>query len=208
MNILVVVAHPDDEVLGVGGTIARYGMSGHHVEVIVYCGSFQRGTVPYQQQLEKVRQHLYISKMTCFHMVDQDELEFASVQQLANKLPKQGYNKIFTHWSGDLNVDHRRVNEAVHLAYRPNKGYAETELLEFPTPSSTEYSPTTFVPDTWVSIGSFLEFKQRAMSEYTQELQPTLLPRNPVSLEVIARYHGMQVGIPYAEVFKTVRRII
>ena len=204
-NVLCVASHPDDEVLGCGGALARHVAEGDEVHVLWLCDN-GTGTAN-----EKAVAALGVKHWRHWFQKDQrlDQLPFHEVEHVVRQRVKQVQPQlVYTHWQGDLNRDHRITAEAVHLATRPKDG-KPIEVCEFYTASSTEYTtPLNFVPDTWVNIGLWLPLKQAAMACYETELQQPYLPRNEEGVRTVARFWGMQVGLLYAEVFRTARRIL
>lgn len=212
-NILCVVAHPDDEVLGVGGTLARHAMRGDNVVVVIVCGNVLRiDGVDWKTQAIASLTALGVKSINhkLLGLPDQklDRYAFLSLEQAVREaLVGQYFDIVYTHWHKDLNRDHRIVNEVVQLIARPKTGRS-LEVLEFPTPSSTEYSRETFAPDTWIDITKSLDKKLMAMSCYEQDLQVSPLTRNNDYLMALARVKGGKVGLTAAEIFCTARRII
>ena len=119
---------------------------------------------------------------------------------------------VYTHHANDLNIDHRRVADAVQTAFRPLPDERPSTILAFETSSSTEYqSPlvgTPFRPSVYVDIEKFLDHKCRAMAAYRSEVRPYPHPRSPEALRVIAKRAGLEVGIEAAERFSLVRMIV
>ena len=115
-----------------------------------------------------------------------------------------------THFRGDLNIDHRIVNQAVITAARPKENSKVRELLSFETASSTEWSFGSygnFNPDLFVDITDEFQLKCEAMSCYTGELCDQPHPRSLQSLEALAKYRGSQSGVLLAESFETIFRM-
>lgn len=212
MKVMCVVAHQDDEVLGVGGTLARHVKEGAHVQVLVVCAnSFRRQKIDGIQQMLKATEKLGIRSeyICCLGKPDQmlDQVSIVELEKQIREFVPFQPEIWYTHWHKDLNRDHRMVSEAVQLIARPNQG-RKFEVREFPTPSSSEYNREPFVPDTWVDITATLQQKMDAIECYESELQPFPMFRNPQSLEYLARVRGGEVGLAAAEVFATARRIL
>jgi LmbE family N-acetylglucosaminyl deacetylase len=120
---------------------------------------------------------------------------------------------VYTHHAGDLNVDHRRVHEAVVTACRPQTGHSVQTLLFFETPSSTEWQPPgsnqPFLPNWFVDISDVWESKLAALRAYKDELRTWPHPRTLEGVEHLARWRGATVGCAAAEAFilgRAVRR--
>ncbi len=211
-KVLAVVAHADDEVLGMGGTLARHVHDGDRVEVCIVCENSSLkhdGKVDWEDQAFSAGKALGDLYPRLLRYPDQslDRQPFLSVTGAIAKSFAFKPDVVYTHWSGDLNRDHRVVNEAVQLLTRPMNGQ-KMEVLEAFTLSSTEYScPLSFVPDTWVDIGWSIGHKLKALSCYKSELQTPPHPRNVDGVLYASRYFGQQIGAHAAEVFKTMRRV-
>ena len=188
MKVLVVAAHPDDEVLGCGGTVERLKREGNNVQHFILGGG--RGD-PLDNQFDK-RPLLFWVKVV--------EHEIIRVKP----------DIIFTHYEKDLNIDHRITYQAVITAARPQPDCCVKEIYSFEIPSSTEWSfPTSFSPDVFYAIEqNDITHKQAIMCDtYKEEMRDSPHPRSEQGIYILARYRGMQVGCDYAEAFKTVRVI-
>lgn len=216
MRVTAIVAHCDDEVLGVGGTLARHVNEGDEVQVVVVCtNSFRGHDVDPSLQLAASMKALGVARYSWLKYADQ-KLEQVSFEELVNAIQRETgdlhsvvdlHGIVYTHWYKDLNRDHRIVNEAVQILTRPKHGY-KLEIREFPTPSSTEYSREVFTPNLWVDISGTLDQKIWALYAYSMELQSLVLYRNGQGLKDLAATLGRQVGLSAVEVFDVVRRIV
>lgn len=210
MRVTAIVAHPDDEVLGIGGTLARHVKDGDEVRVVVVCtNSFRTQEVDSHAQLTASMKALGVQSFACLEFDDQ-KLDQGPFDLLVGTIREEVGDLaglVYTHWCKDLNRDHRVVNEAVQLLTRPKTGLP-LEVREFPTPSSTEYSREVFRPNTWIDISETLEQKIAALECYPLELQPEHLFRNARALRELAATLGRQVGMQAAEVVEIVRRLI
>jgi LmbE family N-acetylglucosaminyl deacetylase len=116
---------------------------------------------------------------------------------------------VYTHWAGDLNVDHRLVYQSVITAFRPIEGTTVTRIRSFEIPSSTGWGDKSvtpaFQPNLFVAIDHFMEVKRRALEVYAQELLPFPHPRSYEALEALARWRGAESGLKAAEAFVTIR---
>jgi len=198
---MAVVAHFDDEVLGMGGTLAQL----EDPYVLVCC-------VPNRQtewQGNEAREILGAKRVHCAYFEDQrlDAVPVAVVAEFVQGLiVKNEVNTVYTHFSGDLNSDHRIISEAVSVACRPYVSPVK-RLYQFEIPSNTEYGEA-FKPNTFMSLGDDdMDVKCKAMAVYETECPDAPHPRHPNSLRFRARYWGQQVGVKYAEPFILVREI-
>lgn len=228
-SLLVVVAHPDDEVLGCGATVALRVSQGWRAHLLVMAtgaasrhadSSASNPTVA--REVEELRQDLARAAA---------RIGFASVRSLdfpdnrMDVVPRQDLTRavdealeatrpelVLTHHPGDYNWDHTRVFEAVMMAARSSPGeIAPREIWTCEVPSSTERAWQTaeraFHPTIFVDVGETIEIKKQALACYRTESRPYPHPRSPEGLEYLARKRGLEVGLAHAEAFALVRRI-
>ena len=152
-RVLVIAAHPDDEVLGCGGSIARHVADGDEVQVAIMAqGLFSRGT-PEEAEQQALRDAcaeanriLGVQGLECFDLPDNrlDSLDLLDlVKPVEALVARHRPGIVYAHWSGDVNIDHRRLHEAVVTACRPQPGHPVHTLLFFEIPSSTEWQVPT-----------------------------------------------------------------
>ena len=178
---LIVLAHPDDELLMMGGAIAAMKNEGREFEYL-FIGK-GRG--------DKLDQKF-------------DTIPLLSiVQKIEAKIQEVRPMVIYTHWEYDCNEDHRIVFRAVEAAARPQGEYPVRELYSGEVPS---YSNRTFDPDTFVEIDAKTKWRNFC-DLYPAEVRAYPHPRSFEYIQALARCRGAQVGVPYAEAFKTIRRI-
>jgi len=220
--VLVVAAHPDDEVLGCGGTIARHVAAGDQVEVAFFTdgvGARHRAEGPARERDEVVRNEaarraaaiLGMANPTSFGFPD-NRLDAVDLLDLVKAVEDVGRrcrpSIIYTHWAGDLNVDHRLAYQAVMTAFRPMADCPVMQIRSFEVPSSTEWgdravSPA-FRPNLYVGIEKFLDVKREALDAYEREMRPFPHPRSHQAIEALARWRGAESGMLAAEAFVTI----
>lgn len=204
-RILVIAAHPDDEVLGVGGTIRRHVEAGDSVHVHIACCDALREREHRIVGAEKVSARLGTG-LTIGWLPQLSTTPRLARDPVASLIADHRPDIVYTHHPGDLNSDHRALNEAVAVACRP---YASTvrSLRLFETPSTTEHGPTAglprFCPSLFVEIDAGA--KAETMELYASETRPVPHPRHPVSLMHRAYSWGSHVGLAAAEAFEVVR---
>ena len=225
MNILIVAAHPDDEVLGAGGTIARHARDGEEVAIVIL-GEGQTSRYPTRkaadpslvsvlaEQAKESARRLGAKECICCGLPDNrfDTLPLLDIVKLVEEwVQRLQPQVVYSHHPGDLNVDHGITARAVLTATRPAPGCPVRELYAFEVPSSSEWSfqrlAPPFAPNAFVDIAETLQTKLTAMEAYESEVRPFPHPRPPEALEAIARRWGSVAGVTAAEAFELVRAI-
>lgn len=213
-RVLVIAAHPDDEILGCGGTCALHTEAGDYVHVLVVCEGeslrYKGKNVDQHSQSSQAAAILGIEDITCLSFPDQ-RLDTYTLTEIISPLEKKirAYqpNIIYCQYGGDINKDHALLFQAALVAARPTEKCIEA-VYSFYTASSTEWAyPRSFIPDTWVDISPTLERKLMALSCYHSELRPYPHPRSLQSLKNQANFYGNQCCLDAAEVFMTIRRL-
>ncbi len=221
MNVLVVAAHPDDEVLGCGGTVARLADEGCRVSVAILGeGATSRGpgreddVDALRGQARRAGKELGVDRVMTFGLPDNafDSLPLLDVVRIVEGVVEDiRPERIYTHFGGDLNVDHQVTHRAVLTASRPMQGCAVREILAFETPSATEWAfgrlSRPFSPTVFVDVAATLERKIEAMAVYESESRPFPHPRSPEALRMLAGSRGSAAGLAAAEAFELVRGI-
>ena len=212
MKILFVVAHPDDEVYGPYGTIARMVQEGNEVMVLCLCTGKRPNA---NQEVSKNRIKTFISNCqnlnVKYELWDNDDLDL-TLNKTAHKLTKFiNLNKpeiVYTHNISDINHDHQIAAEATMIACRPKPECSVNELYFFEVPSSTDWTfsqiQPTFQPNCYVDISDYVSIKQLALSKYTTETYDYPDARSVEAMTTLSKYRGYQVGFKYAEAFQLV----
>jgi len=226
MNVLVVAAHPDDEVLGCGGTIAKLSEEGHEIHAAILGeGITSRSNKRETAKMERVKELrgcsrqvadlLGISELYFYGLPDNrfDSIPLLDVIKIVEKLIERLQPEvIYTHHGGDLNVDHVIVNRAVLTATRPVVGHPVREIFAFEIASSTEWTfgqlSPEFIPNIYVDISNTLKTKVQAMELYSSETRHFPHPRSPEALNSICVRRGSVVGFEAAEAFQLIRKIV
>jgi len=220
-RVLVVAAHPDDEVLGCGGSIARHRAAGDAVAVLIMAdgvGSRSGADAPpaaRQQCAQQAAKILGVQDLTLLAYPDNrmDEATLLDVVQDIEKVMARCLPDIvYTHHAGDVNIDHHIVHDAVIAACRSQPGHTVKQLLFFETPSSTEWRPpashAVFAPNWFSDISATLELKLQALAAYAPELREFPHPRSLQAVEHLARWRGACAGLAAAEAFELGRNIV
>jgi LmbE family N-acetylglucosaminyl deacetylase len=214
-RVLVIAAHPDDEVLGCGGTVALHTRQGHEATALIVCEGeslrYGDGGVGQASHSRSAADKLGLKEVRLLGFPDQklDTLTLTEIITPIEEVVREiKPHVIYCQHGEDINLDHQLLFKAVLVATRPT-ARSVTAVYSFDTASSTEWAyPRTFVPDTWVDISSTLKIKLEAMSCYESELREYPHPRSLRALEYKARAWGNQSCMDAAEVFMTVRRAI
>lgn len=216
-HVLCLVAHPDDETLGCGGTLAKHAAAGDAVMVLYLSdGVGSRGDGGAHERRE---QFIAAGKILCLEQYEyrnfpDNQFDTVPILDLAREIETviESFkpNIVYTHHGGDLNVDHQRVAEAVLIACRPKPGCTVKQILQFEVLSSTEWGPhwrRWFEPTHFVDITATLETKIKAFSCYLDEVCEFPHPRSVEGIRALAQVRGMAVGVPAAEAFVCARCI-
>lgn len=218
-TVLVVAAHPDDEVLGCGGAMARHADHGDDVHVLFLSdGVSSRGSddglAQRNKAAEAAAETLGVSSTTYGTLPDNmmDSVPLLDIVKVIEaSIEALKPNIIYTHHNGDLNLDHRLAAQAVMTACRPQKGHCVTEIYSFEIPSSTEwqspdYAPA-FRPSYFIDIEKTLERKIKALECYDMEMRPFPHSRSYEAVRALATLHGARNAMHAAEAF-IVQRIL
>lgn len=222
--VAVIAAHPDDEVLGCGATIAKHVAAGERVHVLIVAeGATSRSPVrnreAAREQLSELASSAHAAhailgssvEMLAFPDNRLDSVDLLDVVKAVETfLAKVAADTVYTHFADDLNVDHRIVSEAVQVACRPVPGAPVRKLLMFEVASSTGWRTTgaAFNPNYFVAVAATLPAKLAALSAYASEMRPWPHARSLESVEALAKWRGASVGLAAAEAFVLGRAIL
>lgn len=228
-KILLVVAHPDDELLGVGATMHKLIHEQNCMVKVVILGegitsrSDKRDTKQWKKELETHKENIVAAQkcigyqsLALYDFPDNrfDTVALLDIVKIVEK-EKGDFQPeiIFTHHAGDLNIDHQRTFEAVITATRPMEHEKTKMVISFETPSATEWKassdPKHFAPNLFIEISKKdLQTKIKGMESYELEKREYPHPRSPEALTILAQQRGVMVGKKYAEAFYVVRIIV
>lgn len=226
-SVLVVAAHPDDEILGCGGTMARLAAEGWAVHILILAeGATSRDEIRQRETRSVELSELAVCAQRSADIVGATSLELDAfpdnrmdsvdlldvVKRVEVAIAAYSPERIFTHGYHDVNIDHRIVHDAVIAASRPKPQGCVLELYFFEVLSSTEWRPPSsapqFAPTCYVDITEHIETKVDALKAYTPELLDFPHPRSTEAVRALARYRGSSVGVHAAEAFEVGRIII
>ncbi|MBN1946983.1 MAG: PIG-L family deacetylase [Bradymonadales bacterium] len=220
MRVLVVSAHPDDEVIGAGGTLARHAARGDELHWAIVTRAFPP---LFSAEVIEVMDRQIESVQRCLGIGEVHRLGFPTVK--LNTVPYHELSSalqavvdrvrpevVYTTPANDINQDHRIVHDVTLVATRPLPGCSVKKVLSYEIGPTTRYgTPSgrgTFAPSVFVDIGGFLDKKLELASLYATEMKEYPHPRSLKGLEIIARERGISVGLEVAECFELVREIV
>lgn len=233
MKILVIAAHPDDEILGMGGTIKKYTKSKNKVKIIILAtgilarrsndfknstkydvknsikAKMLKQTKILRQQAKQAGKILGVSDIEFFDFPD-NEMDTVSnleiTKTIEGVIEKFNPSIVYTHSSIDVNIDHKMIFNATLTATRPKKNSSIEKVYSFEIPSSSEWNfSESFNPNTFVDIEKELSYKIKAMEKYKSEVEKFPHPRSIMALESIAHRWGTVSGFNAAEAFTLIR---
>jgi len=217
MKVLVVAPHPDDEVLGCGGTIAKHVAEGDEVHLYIVTKGYtpdwsEEFLVQREKEISSVKELLGIKKV---YLLDLPTVKLDTVpQKTLNDSMSRMFDKampdiLYIPHMGDLNKDHRLVFEACLVAARPIKRKIK-KILSYETLSETTWGIPSkpFVPNVYVDISNTIEKKKEAMRVYKSEVKQYPHPRSIEIINALAIKRGSESGTKFAESFMLVREII
>lgn len=216
MKIAIVAAHPDDECLGAGGTIAWHHAKGDEIHLIVL-GEGPTSREDSEESKKAARSQLEAAaKILGVHKIYQENLRDQCFDQenfleLAKKISSH-FNHIkpaavYTHHPKDLNRDHQICAELVLVASRSTPQQSVQEILFWENLSSSEwaYKKAFFHPQLYIDISQVLDKKLKALQAYSTELQKFPHPRSLKAVEALAQVRGSEMGVEAAEAFEVCR---
>jgi N-acetylglucosamine malate deacetylase 1 len=218
-RVLVVAAHPDDDVLGMGGTIARHADHGDEVRIVcVTDGSstqYPGDTDLLEQKREEARRasrELGVEDYVHHDLPDMrlDTIAHVEVNRIVEGHVADLGPEIVYVVHPDVNLDHRALFDSVSVATRPIPGQAVRRVLTYAPTSSTEWTPAGrnwFVPNWFVDITATIERKLAAFAQFETERREFPHPRSEQALRAHAQFFGASVGCEYAEPFVLVRSL-
>jgi len=227
-KIMIVVAHPDDELLGLGASmnrlISEYSVQAHVVILGegITSRSDSRDASLWKNELEVHRKNIYAAQaaigyqsVSIYDFPDNrfDTVALLDIIKIIEK-EKTSFEPevIFTHHGGDVNIDHQRTFEAVITACRPMQHERVKTIICFETPSGTEWRATSdprhFLPNLFITVSEKnMAAKIKGMESYEFEKRDYPHPRSPEALKVRAQMWGVTIGSPLSEAFCIIRNI-
>jgi LmbE family N-acetylglucosaminyl deacetylase len=222
-RVLIIAAHPDDDILGCGGIMSRFRNKVEFKVIFIAEGTTCRFNNPtYEPDAEKEITIRNGYAREALRVVGVNEYEFYNLPcGRLDTIPQIEINKIiekeiyyfkpdtiFTHWHSDSNMDHRKVYDATIIATRPNNIIKQVYTYE--VLSSSEWGfKTSFLPNTFFNLSlNDVKNKCKAMQCFRSEQRPWPFPRNKKGITTQLEQRGMQSGTKYAEAFQLIRKTI
>ncbi len=210
MKILVVVAHPDDEILGVGGTLLKHKQKGDDIFVCMVTKAYgPQWSKEYIEQKvseqQKVDEIIGVKKRfnLNFPTVKLNTIAHGEFNKRITEIVNEvGPDIIYTHFENDLNFDHDLVFRSVMVATRPP---TKIKLVCIETLSETEWGNGSFKPNYWVDISDFIEQKIKIFKIYESEVKQYPHPRSPEGIKILAQKRGNEICKKYAEAFQIIK---
>lgn len=219
MKVLVIAPHPDDEVLGCGGTLAKHAKTGDDVYLCIATRAYtpdwsEKFIKNREKEVSKVNKILGIKKT---HFLDFPTVKLDTIPQkelndaISKVVNKVGPDTVYIPHRGDVNKDHRIVFEMTMVALRPKPSSTAKRVLSYETLSETEWAVPSkedaFIPNVYVDISDTLKTKLSAMSAYKSELKDYPHPRSIGGISALAKKRGTEVGLKAAEAFMLMREV-
>jgi LmbE family N-acetylglucosaminyl deacetylase len=220
-KVLVIAPHPDDEVLGVGGTIAKFASKGNEIYVVVVTKGYpplfsEDMVIRGRQEALKAHELLGVKKtffLDKFPAAKLDTVPHSEINaELANIIHMLKPDILFIPFNGDIHLDHQQVFLSSLVAIRPNGcGFSPQSVYAYETLSETNwnapYLTPGFIPNVFIDISDFLDKKIQAMKSYQSQVKPFPNERSLESLHALATLRGSTVGVKAAEAFVLIREI-
>ena len=218
---LVIVAHPDDEALGAGGTVKKIVSNGGIVDVLV-CSDGATAQHPDADHMIERRYDNFHRACSILGFRKKQILSFPDMRldtvphielniKISEFLATDNYDTVLTHHRSDVNLDHQMVVRSVLVATRPQPNQSVKTVASFFVASSTEWgsigNSNAFVPNVYVDISESIDDKIEAFSSYVDEIKAFPHPRSLEAIRARASVCGSEVGVAYAEPFQLLRHI-
>ncbi len=220
-KILVVAAHPDDEILGCGATLARHSDAGDRVHILILAtglaarGAVEAGAIEALEDAARQAAQAVGAEAPRFAGFADNRLDGIElldiVKAIETVVEAVRPEIVYTHHGGDLNIDHRIACEAVATTCRQLPGATTRAIYAFETMSSTEWAVAdahaAFCPNHFVDVSAHMDAKMTALEAYASEMRPWPHARSLEAIRALAAYRGASVGCAAAEAFTVIREL-
>ncbi len=219
MKILVIAAHPDDEIYGMGGTIAKLNQQKNEIYTLIItegCSSQYKGNaeiIDQKKEEARIANHILGVKEVFFGELPDmklDTIEHTKINYIIEKaIEKIQPDIVYTHHRGDVNKDHRMVYESTIVAVRPMSSQCVKKVLCYDVPSSTEWNAqepeTIFMPNVFEEIEKVYNLKKQAIIAYQTEIREYPHPRSLEYVNTLDQATGLKVGLKRTVAFQLIR---
>lgn len=219
-TIVAIVAHPDDEVIGCGGTLAKHKADNDNIHIIYMTDGVSARThtehtdANERNTMAKIAGEYLTATQYFFNFPDNrmDSIPLIDiVQAIESVLSNLSPDIIYTHHCGDLNIDHQIVHRAVLTANRPQPETKIASIYSFEVNSSTEWgiqnAANYFLPTCFINITEQLNDKMNLLDIYAKEMRPYPHARSKEAITALAALRGSGIGVNYAEAFMLLREL-
>ena len=217
-KVLIIAAHPDDEILGCGGTIKYFQSEGYTVGVVFFTNGVSSRTKSSKLIKERKNNLTKVKKLFKFNIIkhfdffdnELDKYTLLSITKKIEKILDQFKPSIvFTHWEHDINIDHRKIYEATLVATRPYPGQIVKEVYSYEILSGSDWNfLNSFNPNFFINIEKFIDIKIKGLIEYKKEIKNEPHTRSLNNIKRLNKIRGSQVGLKYCEAFKLIRKTL
>ena len=225
MKYLVIAAHPDDEVLGCGGSMAKWIKEGHEVHILIMAeGITSREKLRDKEKNRKEISTLSQSAVNSANVLGVNSINFLNypdnrmdsvdlldiIKSIEDYISKFKPDTLVTHHINDLNIDHQIIHRAVLTASRPQPNFCVKKVISYEVPSSTEWQSSTikaFQPNYFEDISNTLRNKIEALKIYDSEMREWPHARSIEAIKHLAAWRGSSIGCEAAEAFVLHREI-
>lgn len=214
MKILILAAHPDDETLGCGATISKLANEGHDIHLLTFTDGVGSRQIHQESRINKIQavsDILGINRWNSGNFPDNamDSIPLLDICKFIESNVNYEPDIIFTHFIGDLNVDHQIVTKALLTVFRPQYGH-KFKIYSYYVPSSTDYNPIVhFDANSYIEVSQNDVFnKLKALAIYEKEMRNYPHSRSYQNVENLIKVWGCEVGLRNCEKFKLIREII
>lgn len=221
-NVLVVVAHTDDESFGCGGFIKKLNLQKFKIYAVSFTnGVSARKDVGKKEIANRIKSANKAAKILGFNWIENfnyqdNELDKISTLSLVKKIEiikkKIKPSIVITHNYTDLNVDHRKIFEATLTAFRPEPNSTVKKIITFEVPSSTDFrmlkKNDNFIPNLFIDIDKYIKCKINAIKSYKGEVKKKPHSRSIEGVKNLSKIRGNQCGVNYAEAYEVIREIV
>lgn len=215
MKILVFAPHPDDEILGCGGVMAKHIAKGDEVYVCVVTSSrVEKYRVMHENYARKVGEYMGVKDVFFFNyptveLSAVNDRDFTgSFNDLVQKIQPE---LVYIPFYGDMHTDHKKVADAAMVALRPYSAPFVKAIYAYETLSETGWNypseDKAFIPNVFEDISDYIDMKIHAMEMYETKIEKPPHPRSAEGIRALAKYRGGTVGFEYAEAFMCIRII-